>query len=143
MIDLQPYLDMTTMMVLATKDTQWNPYTANVYFCSDQNNVFYFKSKNYREHSKHILLNNKVAWSIINTEKYDRSAPDKKWLQFQWIARRLEWKEAEEISKKMYNIERSYGDMEKEWHFIFACSPTQVKIWDEELFGWDGKKINL
>jgi hypothetical protein len=32
MIDLNPYLELSKMMVLTTKDPKGNPYTSNVYF---------------------------------------------------------------------------------------------------------------
>jgi len=51
-----------------------------MYFKIDEENNFYFQSKNFREHSQHIEKNDQVAWSILNTEKYDK---DKKGLQFQ------------------------------------------------------------
>lgn len=66
------------MMVLATKDETGNPYTANVYFRVDEECNFYYKSKISREHSQHIEQDNRVAWSILNTEKYEKSAKDKK-----------------------------------------------------------------
>jgi uncharacterized protein YhbP (UPF0306 family) len=66
------------MMVLATKDHESNPYTANVYFRVDKEYNFYYKSKVSREHSQHIEQDNRVARSILNTEKYEKSAKDKK-----------------------------------------------------------------
>lgn len=143
MINLNLYIWFTTMMILATKDEFSNPYTSNVYFKYDNNYKFYFESKIYREHSKHIINNSNIAWSIINTEKYKKDDKDKKWLQFQWNARILKWSEAEEINKKIYNIERSFSEMEKEWHYIFECTPKNVKIWDEEIYNWDGKSIKF
>jgi len=78
MLDLSPYISLTTMIVLATVDEQGSPYTSNMYFRVDEQYNFYFSSKNFRAHSKHIEKNNSVAWSIINTEKYEKSAKDKK-----------------------------------------------------------------
>ena len=78
MIDLKPYIHLTSMMVLATKDENGNPYTANVYFKSDEDHNFYFISNLRREHSNHILKNDSVAWSIINTEQFVIDDRDKK-----------------------------------------------------------------
>ena len=78
MLDLKPYITLTSMIVLATIDEQGNPYTSNMYFRVDEMYNFYFKSKSTREHSKHISVSPRVGWSIINTEKYERSAKDKK-----------------------------------------------------------------
>lgn len=78
MVDLTPYISLTTMIILATMDEQGNPYTSNMYFRVDSEYNFYFQSKNFREHSQHIEKNNKVAWSILNTQKYEKSAKDKK-----------------------------------------------------------------
>jgi len=102
MIDLSPYISLTTMIVLATIDEDWNPYTSNMYFRVDEDYNFYFQSKTFREHSKHIEQNNSVAWSILNSEKYEKSAKDKKWLQFQGKAEMLSGKEAEKIKKELY-----------------------------------------
>ena len=82
MIDLKPYIKLTTMMVIATKDENGNPYTANVYFRVDEKYNFYFISNLRREHSNHILSDDSVAWSIINTEQYKAIDKDKKGLQF-------------------------------------------------------------
>jgi len=111
MIDLNPYISLTTMMVLATRD-------------------FYFQSKTFREHSKHIERSNSVAWSVINTEKYEKSDDDKKWLQFIWVAEMLTWKEAEKVQTELY-------------YMIYKCTPSKVKIWDETLYGWEGKVIEF
>lgn len=143
MRDLNPYIWLTTMMVLATKDVLWNPYTSNVYFRCDEKYRFYFKSKIHREHSKHILENGIVAWSVLNTEKYERSDKDKKWLQFQWTARMLKWNEAENISKEIYWVDISFIQMEKNGHYIFECIPKRVKIWDEEIYNGQGKVLDL
>gem|GEM_PF-3651364 len=70
MTDLKQYLEMTTMMVLATKDSEGNPYTANVYFGYNPDNYScYFISRLTREHSKQIIENEAIAWSIINTQQ--------------------------------------------------------------------------
>jgi uncharacterized protein YhbP (UPF0306 family) len=131
------------MIVLATIDEQENPYTSNMYFKVDEDYNFYFQSKNFREHSKHIAKNNKVAWSILNTEKYEKSAKNKKWLQFQWTAEMLTWKEAERIKKELYGKSMSFFEIFQSGHMIYKCTPSRVKIWDETLYGWEGKIIKL
>ncbi len=143
MIDLKPYIWLTNMMILATKDDSWNPYTSNVYFRCDEDYTFYFKSKIDREHSKHILDNGIVAWSILNTEKYEISDKGKKWLQFQWTARVLKWSEAENINKEIYAVDTSFAQMQEKWHYIFSCTPTKVKIWDDEIYNGDGKVFSF
>lgn len=143
MENLSQYIELTTMIILATLDEMWQPYTSNMYFKVDSEYNFYFKSKNFREHSKHIAANDKVAWSIINTEKYEKSAKDKKWLQFQWVAQMLTGKEAEQISREIYGIEKNFFEMLQNGHMIYKCSPSQVKIWDETLYWWEGKIIKF
>jgi len=78
MISLTPYISLTTMMILATIDQEGIPYTSNMYFRVDSEYNFYFQSKTFREHSKHIEKNNNVAWSILNSEKYEKTDTDKK-----------------------------------------------------------------
>lgn len=143
MIDLSPYISLTTMIVLATLDEQGNPYTSNMYFKVDSEYNFYFQSKNFREHSKHIEKNTQVAWSIINTEKYEKSAKDKKWLQFQGTAEMLTWKEAEKIKKELYGKQMSFFEILQSGHMIYKCTPNRVKIWDETLYWWQGKVIQF
>jgi len=143
MIDLSQYISLTTMIVLATIDSEGNPHTSNMYFKVDENNNFYFQSKNFRDHSKHIEKNNNVAWSILNSEKYEKTDTDKKWLQFQWTAKMLTWKEAERIKKELYGKEISFFEILKSGHMIYKCTPTKVKIWDETLYGWEWKIINF
>ena len=143
MIDLQPYINLTTMMVLATKDETGNPYTANVYFKVDEEYNFYFISNLRREHSQHISRDDNVGWSIINTEQYVVTDKDKKWLQFLWKAEQLDESEATDIYKRLYNPDKPYVDILEKWHHIFKCTPTRVKIWDETLYAGAGKVINF
>lgn len=143
MLDLNSYISLTTMMVLATTDETGNPYTANVYFRVDEEYNFYYKSKISREHSQHIEQDNRVARSILNTEKYEKSAKDKKWLQFQWVAEKLMWEEAERVSREIYGQEKSFFEMLQSWHLIYKCTPKKVKIWDEELYAGQGKVLEF
>ena len=143
MIDLTSYTSLTTMIVLATKDEQGNPYVSNMYFKVGRENNFYFRSKFFRQHSKHVVQRSEVTWSIINTEKYEKDAKDKKALQFQGTCIRLSWKEAEEISKTIYEKDTSFEEIEKSGQYIFRCIPKRVKIWDEVLYGLDGKIIEF
>jgi len=132
MLNLKPYISLTTMIVLATIDEQGNPYTSNMYFRVDDDYNFYFQSKTFREHCKHIDKNNSVAWSILNSEKYEKSAKDKKWLQFQGIAEMLTGKEAEKIKKELYGKEMTFLEILRSGH-----------IWDETLYGWEWKVIEF
>jgi len=138
MIDLTPYISLTTMIVLATIDEDGNPYTSNMYFRVDSEYNFYFKSKASREHSKHIAKNNRVAWSILNSEKYLPSSKDKKWLQFTGTAEMLTGKDVEKINKELYGIESTFFEILQNDHMIYKCTPNKVKIHDEsnrELLG--------
>lgn len=142
MINLQTYLDLTSMMVLATKDEQGNPYTSNVYFICDQKWKFYFRSKAYREHCKHIVENKTIAWSILNTQKFAKEAPDKKWLQFLGTARVLQGNEIVHIDSTLYGNNSTAQQLEAAGQYIVECTPTQVKIWNEELY-WVEWKIEI
>ena len=139
MIDLTPYISLTTMIILATRDEDGYPYTSNMYFKVDAENNFYFQSKDFRAHSKHIEQNPSVAWSIINTEKYEKAASDKKWLQFQWTAEMLTGKEAEKIKKELYGKDMSFSEIRESGHMIYKCTPSWVKVWDEVLYAGEGK----
>lgn len=144
MIHLKPYLEMTNMMILATKDNDNYPYTSNVYFGYDpENYTCYFISRLTREHSQHIITRQHIAWSIVNSEQWWDDDSNKKWLQFQWIGRLLEWTEAQEIFDIHYQPRIAFPWGLPEWHHVFECKPTSVKIWDEELFGGDGQVIKL
>lgn len=143
MVDFYQYVSLTTMMVLATLDEEGNPYTSNMYFKSDGENNFYFKSKHIREHSQHIEKDSRVAWSILNTEKYQKTSKDKKWLQFQGTAVLLTGKEAEEVQEKLYEKKLTFFEMLQNGHMIYKCTPNRVKIWDEELYGGQGKIIEF
>jgi uncharacterized protein YhbP (UPF0306 family) len=84
MINLEQYIDLTTLMVLATQDENGNPYTSNVYFGHDPETYkFYFISRLTREHSQHILNHENVAWSVVNSEQTASSGSNKRGLQFQ------------------------------------------------------------
>jgi uncharacterized protein YhbP (UPF0306 family) len=120
-------LELSKMMVLTTKDPKGNPYTSNVYFWyNPENYTCYFISRKTREHSEHILENANIAWSIIDTESYDSTAPDKKALQIQGIAKMLEWEEAMKAYNSFYR-DRIWFPNFPEWHFVFECAPKRVK----------------
>jgi len=79
MPQLHEYLELSHMMVFASLDADKNPYTSNVYFAyHSETYVCYFISRPTREHAKHIMSDNKIAWSVINTEKYCPTDRDKK-----------------------------------------------------------------
>lgn len=141
MLDLTPYISLTTMIVLATIDEDWNPYTSNLYFAYDEAYNFYFISRPTREHSKHIEKNSQVAWSVINTEKYWANDSDKKWLQFQGACKLLEESEWKEIFKSVYNPRIWFEQWFPEGHRVYKCIPNQVKIHDESDKDLLGKVI--
>lgn len=143
MINLKPYISLTTMMVLATIDDLGSPYVSDMYFRTDDDYNFYFKSKSFREHSKHIEEINHVAWSVVNTEKYEESEKNKKGLQFQWVAQMLTGEEAEKIMEDIYGEEMTFDEILQSGHMIYRCAPDSVKVYDETLYGGDGKIINF
>ena len=143
MKELQKYIELSKMMILATNDADWNPYTSNVYFWyNPENYKFYFISRITREHSQHIINNKNIAWSIIDTQKYWPTSDDKKALQFQGIAKVLNEEEGIDAYYKYYSDRVGFPIFPKE-HFVFECTSTRLKIWDEELYSGDGKIIEL
>lgn len=143
MLDLTPYISLTMMIVLATIDEDWNPYISNMYFRVDEEYNFYYKSKASREHSQHIAKNNRVAWSILNSEKYTLSSKDKKWLQFTGTAEMLTGKDAEKIQAELYGKQMNFFEMMQNGHMIYKCVPDKVKIHDESNTELLGKVIEF
>lgn len=142
MQQLKKYLELSHMMILATLDENGKPYTSNVYFAYDEESC-YFISRATRQHSQQIEKNNSIAWSVINTEKYSSNDSDKKWLQFQGTAEMLDEIKWKEIFEKIYNPRIWFQNGFPEWHRVYKCIPEKVKIWDEEMYGWDGKIITF
>lgn len=131
------------MLILATKDEAGNPYTSNVYFWYSRNPLrFYAISRPIREHMKHIEENPQVAWSILDTQKYTPTDSDKKALQFQGAAKILDEEDGKQIYKKYYEPRIAFKSM-PEGHRVFELTPTMLKIWDESLYGWQGKVIEF
>lgn len=143
MQEILPYIQLSPMLILATKDDTGNPYTVNVYFGYSENPLkFYIISRPIREHMKHIERNPQVAWSILNTQKYAPIDTDKQGLQFQWVAHILNQNEGLEIYRKNYEPRIHFPNF-PEWHHVVEVTPTRCKIWDEALYGWQGKIITL
>lgn len=137
MNNLEKYINLSPMLILATIDENWFPYTSNVYFKYDWNLKFYFCSNQKRNHSKHITKNWNIAWSILNTQKYSLKDTDKKWLQFQWNCKVLIWEEKSEIHNKYFQEFDSLTHMNEINQEIYECIPKSVKVWDEEIYsGW-------
>ncbi len=138
-MNLERYTGLTQMMVFATTDSVWNPFTCNVYYKIDWNSNFYFVSRKETEHWCNIINNWKAAWSIINTQQHPEKGLDKIWMQVTGKAKILEWAEAKKLYEELF-ADWTYEDLLKSDHHIFQCIPSRIKIWDDELY-WDELKV--
>lgn len=82
---IREYLPSTLHMSLATCVDN-RPRVCEVHFVYDKNLNLYFRSKEERRHSKEILENNLVAWSIV----YQHQVWEKvRGIYFEWVAQKI------------------------------------------------------
>lgn len=140
------YLGSQAVMALATYGD--HPASCNVYFTVDKDLNFYFISRPETEHARNIAMNGKVACSIADGRQ---KVTDKKiGVQIKGVAEELPtiekigtalmfWSKANFAFEGVVTV-----DMVKERMFAsraYKITPTEIKFFNEELFGPEGMEM--
>ena len=145
MKEMLDFLKSQRLLVLASKaDPVW---VSNIYYGVDDGHKIYFVSNEETEHSKQILADPKVAFSVVWFNQNDYS--DRKGVQGLGVCRLA--KNDEEISKgvEIHNdrfpafakrIVVSWIKSKLNKSHVYVIEPSYIKYWDDKLYGKDGVK---
>ena len=146
MKNLIAFLKKQKLLVIACHDAK-NVWVANVYFVIDAKGTIYFVSSKNTMHSKMILKNPNIAFSVawFNPKKHT----DRKGIQGRGVCR--EAKNAKEIILGLTLFAQSFPDLGKKitpkwihknaWETkVWILKPTYIKYWNDELFGDEGNR---
>jgi len=140
---LLQFLKSQKLLVIAAHDEK-DVWMTNVYFGSDDKGALYFISPDDNRHSKMMLKNPQVAFSVAWFDSSDHK--NRKGVQGLGICRPAE-DEAEIImGVKLHN--ENFPEFKEtitvdwvhtnEWHSkVWMLKPSYIKYWDDEIYGDD------
>ena len=128
-------------MVIASRDEK-DVWVANVYFGVDEKSTIYFISPEDNKHSKMILKNPNVAFSIAWFDPNNHK--NRKAVQGLGVCRSAESEEEIITGVKLHN--QSFPEFKEkitvewirtnEWESrVWVIEPTYMKFWNDELYG--------
>lgn len=144
--DLFSFLSSQRLCVLATHNEK-NIWTSNVFYGIDEEYVIYFISSEETIHSKHILENPLVAFSIAWYNQHNHV--DRKAVQ--WIGMCKKAEDLVSITTWVTLHNTHYPEFAEritpEWiqsngntSHVRTVIPTFMKFWNDELYGINGTK---
>lgn len=140
---LLKFIKSQKLMVIASSNGE-DVWVANVYYGIDDKVMIYFISPEDNRHSKMILKNPKIAFSIAWFDANNHK--NRKAIQGVGICRPAENEEEIKIGVRLHNQnfpefkERITVDWihNNEWGSkVWVLKPTYIKYWDDELYGDD------
>jgi uncharacterized protein YhbP (UPF0306 family) len=144
---ISDYLASQKLMAVATfADTPW---IANVYFVHDKDLCIYFLSKNWREHSKAIEMNNNVSVAIADSHQPIHLP--QKGIQLSGKVEKVNLINKVEWMFNMWNkhISNTGGEIldnpkkfiDAGTSSIFKITPTKIKFFNTEL--WPNEQFKI
>ncbi len=138
---VQEFIQSQKLMVIAVANGK-DVWIANVYFGVDENGALYFVSPEDTKHSKMILNNPNIAFSIAWFDSHNHR--NRKAVQGKGICRPTENEEEIATGVKLHN--ENFPEFKEritvEWiHYnewnskIWVLKPMYIKYWDDELYG--------
>lgn len=140
------FLKKQKLLTLATRDTR-AVWAANVYFAIDDAATLYFVSPTDTIHSKMILKNPRIAFSVAWFDP--RNHKNRKSVQGRGDCRIV--KNPLELARGIKLLWKNFPDMRDiltvKWIVtnawgtkLWAVKPTYIKYWDDALYGDDESK---
>ena len=137
------FIKSQRLMVIASHDEK-DLWVANVYFGIDEKGAIYFISPEDTKHSKMILKNPKIAFSIAWFDSTNHK--NRKAVQGLGICCPAENEEEIAIGVKLHN--QNFPEFKEritinwirtnEWGSkVWVLKPTYMKYWDDEIYGDD------
>ena len=145
--ELLKFLKSQKLIIIASQgDTDIG--ISNIYYGIDEDFKIYFISPKDTEHSKHILKNSKITFSIAwyNPENHkDRKAIQAKG---NCIIATLENDKFKGVKLHNLNFPEFKERITEEWILddsidaeVWVIEPTSMKFWNDELFGLNGNEL--
>jgi len=139
---LSQFLKSQKLLVLASQDK--DIWVANIFYGIADDFKFYFISNEETKHSRQIIKNSSVAFSVAWFNDADHS--DRKGVQGQGKCRTAE--NDEEIKKGIELHNQNFPEFAEritpEWikslknkSRVWVIKPTYIKYWDDGLYGQD------
>ncbi len=134
-------------MVIASSGDK-NVWVANVYFGIDKKGIIYFISPDKNRHSKMILKNPNIAFSIAWFDQ--KNHKNRKAVQGLGVCRPAKNEEEIVTGVKLHN--QNFPEFRKkitvnwihtnEWDSkVWVIKPTYMKYWDDEIYGKDESEV--
>ncbi len=137
------FLKNKKLLIIASTNND-EVWIANVYFSTDEKGLLYFISPEDSKHSKMILKNPKIAFSVTWFDENNHK--NRKAIQGLGICRPAQNEEEIIVGVRLHNEnfpefrERITIDWihENEWGSkVWVLQPSYIKYWDDELYGDD------
>lgn len=141
---LLEFLSLQRLCILATHldDDIW---ASNVFYGIDEKYTLYFISNEKTEHSRHILQNPTIAFSIARYNLGNHM--NRKAVQWIWVCKKAT--EPEQITTGVMLHNTHYPEfsdrIDVNWilskentSHVRTIQPTRIKFWNDELYGLNG-----
>lgn len=143
--ELLDFLESQRLLVIASQDEDL--WISNVYYGVDEDLKFYFISNEETKHSKQIMKNPEVAFSVVWFN--EKNHKDRKAIQGKGICRIAtsdeEIKKGVKIHNHLYpafaeRIAVAWVKSNLNKSHVWVIEPNYIKHWDDSLYGEDGTK---
>ena len=137
------FLRKRKLLAIAPHGTE-GAWIANVYFGTDEQGTIYFISPEDNKHSKMILQNPKIAFSVAWFDENNHK--NRKAVQGLGICRPAKTEDEIATGVRLHN--ESFPELKdritvdwihtNEWNSkVWVLQPNYIKYWDDELYGHD------
>lgn len=144
MDELFAFLRSQQLLTIATHNGK-TPWTANAFYCVDENKHLYFISSKETNHMQHILKDPEMAFNIAWYNPNDHT--DRKAIQGRGLC--YQAKSEKEIARGVHLHNQRYPEFAEkitvDWitdtdndSCVWVIKPRYVKFWNDTLFGEDG-----
>ncbi|MCH8519274.1 MAG: pyridoxamine 5'-phosphate oxidase family protein [Nanoarchaeota archaeon] len=141
---LLEFLNSQKLLVFSTYNSRL--WITNVYYCSNDECDFFFISESNSKHSKDLLNNSNVAFSVSWFDKDNLN--NRKGIQGEGtcieITEDRELDEAVNLYKIKFdnnNLSSSYFKSNDNNYKMYLIKPKKIKFWNDEVYGEERVKI--
>ena len=143
--ELLEFLKSQRLLVIASQDGEL--WVSNVYYVIDEELKFYFISNEETKHSKQIMKNSEIAFSV--TWFNEKNLKDRKAIQGKGICRIAvnegEIKKGVELYNEYYpesteSITVDWVKSDENKSHVWIIEPSYIKYWDDSLYGRERTK---
>lgn len=144
MKELLDFLNSQKILVFSTYDDKI--WITNVYFSSNDGCEFFFISENKSKHSKDLVNNSNVAFSVSWFDENNLS--NRKGIQGEGVCTEILEDTKLDEAVKLYgdkfnnqDLNSSYFKSKEHNYRMYVIKPKKIKFWNDEAYGEEGVKI--